>query len=386
MQFTDAAVVAGTRRREDGYLVADARIARTGVQTYLGSEVGKPEMPIVRVYRPRDEVFKEATLKSAAHRPVTNDHPADLVTSQNWKQHAVGQTGDEVAGEGIFIRVPLMVSDEAAIQDIEAGKRELSAGYTCDLDWSTGKTPTGEAYDAIQRNIRLNHVAIVARGRAGSQVRIGDAAQWGPAPITPTMDKETRTMSDALRTVVVDGLSVQTTDQGAQAITKLLKDLESSAAKLADVEAKHQRAIAAKDAELAKKDEEIGTLKADLKKAQDALPKPEDIDRMAADRAQLVTTVKAIDSGIEIVGKSDADLRRAAVKAKLGDEMVKDASDAEIAGMFKAIAKDVKTADPFRTVVAGGLQTANDADKTVTDAYAAMVKDLQSAHQPAKAN
>jgi hypothetical protein len=113
MQFTDAVTVAGTRRRDDGYLVADARIARTGIQTYHGSEVGKPNMAAVRVYRPGSEVFSEDTLKSAAHRPVTNDHPEEHVTSKNWKDYAVGQTGDEVTGEGIFIRVPLMVSDEA---------------------------------------------------------------------------------------------------------------------------------------------------------------------------------------------------------------------------------------------------------------------------------
>src|SRR5690606_2300087 len=116
-----------------------------------------------------------------------------------------------------------------------------------------GQTANGEAYDAVQKNIRANHVAIVQRGRAGSEVRIGDdAGKWGASPITPTMDKETITMSDALRTVVVDGLSVQTTDQGAQAIAKLQKDLASSAAKLADAEKAHAEAIAAKDADLAK--------------------------------------------------------------------------------------------------------------------------------------
>lgn len=169
MQFTDDAVVAGTRRREDGYLVADARIARTGIQHYRGDEVGKPDMAMVRVYRPGTEVFADETLKSAAHRPVTNDHPIEMVTSENWKQHAVGQTGDEVAGEGIFIRVPLMVSDEASIQQIESGKRELSAGYTCDLDFTPGKTPAGDAYDAIQKNIRINHVAIVQKHPATSK-------------------------------------------------------------------------------------------------------------------------------------------------------------------------------------------------------------------------
>ena len=59
MQFTDAVTVAGTRRRDDGYLVADARIARTGIQNYQGWEVGKPDMAEVRVYRASSEVSSE---------------------------------------------------------------------------------------------------------------------------------------------------------------------------------------------------------------------------------------------------------------------------------------------------------------------------------------
>lgn len=336
MQFTDAVTVAGLRRRDDGSLLADARIARTGVQTYLGSEVGKPDMAVVRVYRPGAEVFSEDTLKSAAHRPVTNDHPAELVTAGNWKQHAVGQTGDEITGEGIFIRVPLMVSDGATIADIENGKRELSAGYTCDLDWTAGKTPSGDEYDAIQKNIRINHVAIVRRGRAGSQVRIGDdAISWGASPVT-TADRKEPDMPDNLRKVLVDGLQVETTDAGAQAIEKLQRALSDAQAKLTTAEATHKSAIEAKDTE-------IGTLKADLKKAQDAADV--DVSKLVADRVALENQVRAIDSTIDPAGKSDDELRKATVAAKLGDEMVKDAQPAEIAGMFKALAKDAKPND-----------------------------------------
>lgn len=372
MQFTDASVVAGTRRRDDGYLVADVRVARTGVQLYRGSEVGRPDLDLVRVYRPGDEVFSADTLKSAAHRPVTNDHPAELVTSQNWKQHAVGQTGDEVAGEGIYLRVPLMVSDEAAIKDIEGGKREVSAGYTCRLEWADGQTPAGEAYDAIQRDIRLNHVAIVARGRAGSEVRIGDgAAPWGASPITSAADERKPHMAEQLRTVMVDGLSVSVTDQGAQAIEKLTKDRDDARKAVSDAEVAHADAIKAKD-------EEIGTLKADLKKAEDAVLKPADLDKMVADRAALIGTVKAIDAKIDVSGKSDADLRKAAVAAKLGDEMVKDASEAEIAGMFKAVAKDVKAADPYRETVNGGLKVVGDAQVQADEAFAKSVADLNA--------
>jgi len=384
MKFTDAVSIAGTRRRDDGYLVADARVARTGIQIYAGYEVGKPEMAVVRVYRPDTEVFSRDTLASFAHRPVTNDHPDEPVTADNWKEHAVGNTADEIARDGSFVRVPLMVSDAAAIADIEKGKRELSAGYTCDLTFEPGQTADGEAYDAIQKNIRANHVAIVQRGRAGSEVRIGDdAGKWGAAPITPTMDKENITMSDALRTVVVDGLTVQTTDQGAQAIQKLLKDLESSAAKLvdtekvhaaklADIERDHADAIKAKNVELAQRDEQIGTLKADKKKLEDAAPKPADIDKMVADRAALVTAAKAIDKDIKTDGLTDAEIRKAAVTKSLGDEMVKDASDDEIAGMFKALSKDT---DPVRKA----LQSQDRAPLTNDNGQAAYEKRLADA-------
>ena len=187
-------------------------------------------------------------------------------------------------------------------------------------------------------------------------------------------------MSDALRTVVVDGLSVSTTDQGAQAITKLLKDLDSSAAKFVDLQMSHADAIKVKDADLAKKDEEIGTLKADKKKLEDAALKPADIDRLVADRAVLVSTVRAIDANLEIDGKPDAELRRAAVKARLGDELVKDASDAEIAGMFKAIAKDVKPVDPVTAALRTGPLATNDANASAK-AYDQMVSGMTAAWQ-----
>lgn len=378
MQFTDVAVVAGTRRREDGYLVADARIARTGIQLYRGYEVGKPEREVVRVYRPGGEVFAKDTLASAAHRPVTNDHPAESVTSENWKKHAVGQTGDEVSAEGIYIRVPLMVADEATIKLIEDGKRELSAGYTCDLDFTAGQTPAGDAYDAVQKNIRVNHVAIVARGRAGPEVRIGDAATWGAAPIHDHDEGERQMADKPLKTVTVDGLSIETTDQGAQVIEKLQRQIADANTALATAGTDHQKALAAKDAELAKKDAEIEKLKASQIDGAK-------LDKLVDERAVLVTKAKAIVGDVDVAGKTAADIRRAVVAKKLGDAAVKDKSDDYVEARFDILAADAKGSDPVRDTLLGGVKPTIDTAE-VTDAYAAMVKDMQSAHQPAKAN
>jgi len=383
MQFTDAVTVAGVRRREDGYLVADARIARTGIQVYLGSEVGREDMATVRVYRPGDQVFSDETMKSAAHRPVTNDHPAEMVTADNWKQHAVGHTGDEIKGEGKFIRVPMMVSDAAAIKDIEAGKRELSAGYVCALDWTPGTTPDGEAFDAIQKDIRLNHVAIVARGRAGSEVRIGDGANdggkdrstWGAAPIT-VADTKGPDMPDNLRKVMVDGLQVETTDAGAAAIEKLTKDSQAARTALADAETKHAEAIKAKDADLAKKDAEIDALKA--KVLSDA-----DLDKRVQARADLIATVGKIAKDVKTEGLSDADIRKAVVTAKLGDTALADKSEAYIDARFDILVEEAgKVKDGFAAVVAGGVRTVTtDASADENKAYAAFVADLNPARK-----
>lgn len=358
MKFTDSVEIAGTRKRDDGYLVVDARVARTGIQRYLGVEVGKPDLDFVDVYRPEAEVFSDEAMASFAHRPVTDDHPTEQVTADNWKKLSVGQTADEVSRDKKFLRVPLMVADAETISKVESGKRELSAGYTCDLKFEKGTTSDGKAYDAIQTNIRANHVAIVQRGRAGKECRIGDGEthhNWGAAPITTADRKETDMSNDALRTVTVDGLSVQTTDQGAQAIDKLVADRDAMSDKLAKQANDHAEAIKAKDAELAKKDAELDDLKG---KVLDQAA----IDKLVADRAQLEATAKAIAKDVKPAGLSDAELRKAVVQNKLGDAAVADKAEAYIDARFDILAEDASKTDQFRDTMKGGVQTnSNDA-------------------------
>ena len=135
------------------------------------------------------------------------------------------------------------------------------------------------------------------------------------------------------RTVIIDGLSVITTDAGAQALEKLQGQIKDGAKALADAETAHTTTIADKE-------EEIGTLKADKKTLEDAAVTPEKMTKMIADRVALESVVKSVDSKIETSNVSDSDLRKAVVSAVYGEDMVKDATDAELTGMFKAAAKD----------------------------------------------
>lgn len=345
-RFTDAAPVTGTRLTDDGYLVTTARSVRTGIQLYRGSEVGKAYRETVRVYRPPEEVFAADSLQSFSHAPVTMDHPAEAVTGDNWKRLAVGEVSTAAQKDGEWIALPLILKDAAAIKAVQGGKRELSAGYTCTLDWTPGTTPDGETYDAVQRGIKINHLAVVDRARAGSTARIGDGAEtWGASPVLSQDGKE-RPMGDKpLKTVTVDGLSIEVTDQGAQVIAKLQQQVSDAAAAKAKSDAEHTAAIAAKDAELGKKDAEIEGLKA--KQFDDAK-----LDQLVADRADVVSRARAIAPQLKTDGLKNAEIKRQAVAAKLGDEAkVKDKSDDYVSGLFDHLTADVKPADPLAEAI-----------------------------------
>lgn len=369
-KFEDTVEAGAMRMTSDGYLVGEVRCARTGIQQYMASDVGIPGHGIVNVYRPEKTVFSKDSMATFAGKPVTLRHPPVAVTAENWKQYAIGDIGGEIARDGEFIRVPVKIMDSDAIRDIQAGVSEISMGYTCDIEIANGVTPEGEHYDAIQTgHIKINHLAAVERARGGSKLRIGDGADnWGASPVStvPTRDSQKEASMPDLKKVVVDGLTIDTTEQGAQIIDKLQNTVQDSAKALTDAKAEHKTAIEAKD-------EEIGTLKADLAAAKAAAVI--DVDKLVADRSALVTQVKAIDAKIDPAGKSDAELRKAAVASRLGDEMVADAGESEINGMFKAIAKGAgAAADPVRDAFSRGV-TANDAD-IVDTAQAAYVARL----------
>ncbi|MFP5078302.1 DUF2213 domain-containing protein [Rhizobium sp. YIM 134829] len=372
MHFTDAVTVSGARRTADGYLVAEARSVRTGIQLYTGAELGKPEMETVRVYRPVDAVFAPDSLQSFTHAPVTMDHPAEAVSADNWKQLAVGEVSTAAKKDGEWVHLPLILKDAAAIQSVESGKRELSAGYVCELVWGDGVAEDGQAYDAKQQNIKINHLAIVDRARAGSKARIGDGAtSWGAAPLNDHQPKKETIMT--LKTVTVDGIPVEVTDQGAMVIDTLQKRLADANAKMSTADAAHLQAIAAKDADLAKKDAEIDNLKA--KVLSDA-----DLDKRVQARADLIALATSIAKDVATAGLSDAAIRKAVVVAKFGDAAIAGKSDAYVDARFDLLAEDAKAntnADPFAKVVRDGLTPVN-GNPTAT-AHSAMVSDMANA-------
>ncbi len=181
-----------------------------------------------------------------------------------------------------------------------------------------------------------------------------------------------------LKTVTVDGLSIETTDQGAQVIEKLQRALGDAEARNSKTTADHATAIAAKDAEIAKRDAEIDTLKA--KQLSDA-----DLDKRVQQRAELIGKARAIAKDVKTEGLSDAAIRKAAVVAVLGDAAIGGKSDAYVDARFDILVEEAAKSRPdsFRDAVMDGLKSVH-TDATST-AHGAYVNHLQDAwKQPAK--
>ena len=174
-RFDRAAVPQRTELLPNGWLKVTAQPTRAGVFVYRDGS-GKPR----RELRPPEEVFAPESIASLQLVPVTDDHPPEALDSENVRQYQVGNVGDGVAEDAPYLTVPLIVQQRRAIDLVLRGKCQLSCGYDADLENTPG-VYQGVPYDAIQRNIRYNHVAIVDIGRAGPNCRItmdaADAAQ-----------------------------------------------------------------------------------------------------------------------------------------------------------------------------------------------------------------
>jgi hypothetical protein len=332
IEIDDAAKVSFT---EDGFLKAMPRIARTGVQVYGGDECGIDFADVVKVYRPPSAVFDSKAIHSYTHLPTTLEHPDRPVTTDNWKEHATGETGDEVLRDGGTVRVPMMLRDSKAIAAWKDGtKKQLSVGYTCDLVWAPGVVPhgeihAGEAYDAIQTNIRANHLAQCAAARGGPILSIGDST------------KENGMNAPVLKTVMVDGIQCEMTDTAAQLVQKTIATYQAKidAFKKKDEDDDEEmedakKQISALGDTIKAKDAEIVTLK---KAVEDARLKPEQIDAMVRDRADVFSKAKLVlGDSYKFEGKTVEDARRAVVSAHLGD-VAKSWDDNQVRASFDSI-------------------------------------------------
>ncbi len=374
------------RRTRDGYMVVRAKAARSGIYDYAGREVDpqgtrfKPD-ETVKVYRSEAEVFAKDSVASFLMKPVTNDHPSQAVTADNWKTHAKGVIGAALR-EGDFLAFDLVLMDAATIADVESGKRELSNGYSSDIEFVDGVAPDGQAYQAEMRTIRGNHIAVVDKGRAGPFCRIGDAAPCSSLPHElivdgqtysgePLPDKNAHQRRETVdngankmpHVLMIDGLQVpNVSDEAKAAIEKLQGQITGLTADKGKAETDLAKAVT----DVSTKDAEIVTLK---KQIEDAKLTPAQLRDVAKGYQQTVDKAKAL--GVTVTDAMDeAAIMKAVVTAKVGDA-AKDWNDIQVAASFATLSTDAKAIDPVRRAIADGAVKIGD-DATVRDTVRAM--------------
>jgi hypothetical protein len=394
MLFTDRLTIDAPHRTTDGYLVTRAKAARTGVYQYAGREVdpnnehGLRDQALVNVLRDDKTVFDKIAVHSFIGKPITNDHPSVAVNADNWRDHARGVVMGALK-DGEHLSFDLLLTDATAISDVEGGKRELSNGYVADLEFGDFTAADGTVCQARQAKIKGNHVAIVDRGRAGSECRIADAAPCTSLPadvfelltdertynrenrdgineparretsnpgggLRPTQDGEEIV---ATKTILIDGYQFEADAALEVAVSKLQGQLKDAIDGRAADKTAHDKALATKDAEI----DDLKTKVVDQAK----------IDALADAKAAVVADAKTIagDKLGDTAGKSVAEVRRMACVAALGDAALKDKSDEYVEARFDTL-KDSKPSerDPVRDALSTGVRSQiNDNGASVRD-------------------
>lgn len=193
----------------NGYVTYyDVPMTKIGVFPYLGRNIS-PELDpdkIYQVLRPEEELTNPETLKSLEAIPFVIDHTmiGEGFTPPEDKG-IEGTTLKNVKIKGDLITNDLTAYTDRCKEAIDGGKRDLSMGYRCRYDLTPGEYK-GQHYDAVQRDIRFNHIALVEEGRMGAECRVTDSAiVYDSLDIKELQNKETKDMAKtALDETLVD--------------------------------------------------------------------------------------------------------------------------------------------------------------------------------------
>lgn len=319
-------------RTAQGFLRIAGNLTRVGVLTYKTAD-GQTRKEL----REPQEVFDAASLATLAGAPVTDLH-IDMISPANVKGLAVGFVGENVEHDSAFVKGVLTIQDKNIIEAVERGdRRELSPGYTCLLDETPGEYK-GERYDAIQRSIVYNHLAIGPKnwGRSGPEVSLRmdgaayecDADEDKTKPIKRGCEmKKVRVTLDGIVYEVEIAEPLAANFEGA--LAKIQTERKDAADKVAKLEGE---AVANKKA-----------LDEAEARAREAIA-PERMDAAVNERVALIESARKLSPEIKTDGKDTNTIKIEALCEhgyKAEDFAGKDS--AFVDGVFSATARAVKT-------------------------------------------
>ena len=290
----------------EGYLIDHPILTSCGIFEYTN-----PDGSIRRELRLPEHVFAEESLKTYKGKPIIITHEAGVVNKGNVDREQIGTILTDGYQDGDDVRAEIIIHDTDAMK--ECGLKELSLGYNLDLVEEPG-TWNGEPYDAIQTNIAINHLALVASARAGEQARLNIDGSEEPELKGGKVMKQTPNTSRA------DGGEALSPEEMEQAIAeyKARKAKEAGAGDppASDGEGATEEKPAAEEAEPAaeesgKSPEEIAQMVKDRRDRRDNNPEDvegckgvmaqqdEDIDMLLACLEKMLAEEKTDGSGEE---------------------------------------------------------------------------------------
>ena len=200
-------------------------ISKVGVFPYSGGQISPDLEPdkIYQVYRPEEELADPETIESFKLIPWTDEHAMlgsedDGLTGAE-RKGVHGVIGEDVYYEDGYLKGNLKIFSNKLAELIDSGKKELSIGYRCLYDIVSG-VYNGVRYDAIQRQIRGNHVALVEEGRSGHDVAVLDHFKF-------TFDTKGLVMADPIKEEAKDEGEEMTMQEVVQMLKGIREELSA---------------------------------------------------------------------------------------------------------------------------------------------------------------
>jgi hypothetical protein len=345
-----------------GQMHVPCKFARTGSQLYTAAQLGlvdRDANEVVSIFRDEADVFDEASMDSFRSAPVTLGHPvvdgeAISVSAENAKELQVGMLEGMPVRDEDTLGGTLILTTQEAIDALEDGTQELSAGYTCDIEMNDD----GEFF---QRNIRANHIAIVAKGRAGSSCRISDEALELTATDAEVVDEEVA-VEEVIAEAVVEVAVEETEEVAVEAVEEVAVEETVEEAVAAEVVEAVESIVAADEVavvdhsvELADANLLIDSLKVELADALANLEANVVARSNAIENARLISDLR-VES---ILDKSVEQIERMVVEDQMPEKDLSEKSSDYVSAMFEILIDASKGETPMGKLL--GLQNIADA-------------------------
>lgn len=316
-------------RTNEGFLRGRAIVTSIGVFTYK-----RKDGTVQRELRLPEEVFSPLTLNSMKLKPVTLNHPTELVTQDNADKLQVGSLGDnpswtkewehrnwEEVTDGINCAIDMIITRKDAIDAILNGKQALSMGYTCDLEQAQPEaTWCGVEYDFIQRNIRYNHCAIVGSARAGDNAKI-ELRQDSEDAILEDIVIKTDGGKSMLKKINLDGIEYEAEESVIKALNKEKARADQAENDACETKKTMDKKVADMEKKVTEFEKRISELEAERDTAKD---KADGLEKENEELKKTSMDSKKLDEAV----KAKMELLHNAEKANV--EVKDDMSDADI--------------------------------------------------------